>query len=290
MLRFGVVAAAALLVQGCTVIVAGSEEQCTSDADCTSRGFAGAVCEQQVCVEPKVEEDPVWGCLGKVVEPEPDPTKTLELPMRLAYAIGGSPVSVNTVVDVCDKLDLNCTSTDPKYPKGLHPDNQGNVLVEIPEGFDGFVQIIGPDLVDTRVYVGRPIVEAPSVKEVQLFSPDDFSLLSTLAGQDPDPTRGTAIVLVVDCSDVAAGGVRLETPNADMDTIPFYLINQSPTMPPTATATDKDGFGGFFNLPASEGTAVVRAFRDEDDAYVGESSFQVLANTISFVQVRPTPQ
>ena len=34
----------------------------------------------------------------------------------------------------------------------------------------------------------------------------------------------------------------------------------------------------------------MRAFRDEDDTYVGESSYQILADTISYVLVAPTPQ
>jgi hypothetical protein len=70
--------------------------------------------------------------------------------------------------------------------------------------------------------------------------------------------------------------------------VAFYLINQAPTPTPTATATDKDGFGGFFNLPAK--SAVVRAFRESDDVFIGESSLQILPNTISYVLVGPTPQ
>lgn len=278
------------LAQGCTAIVAGDETQCASDDDCAARGFDGAACVERVCVEaePEEEQDPIWGCLGEVVEPTPDPTKTVEFEMRLAYAVGGAAVGTSTVVDVCDKLDVTCTNTDPGLPKGLNPDANGVVDVAVPEGFDGFVQVTGPNLVDSRIYVGRPLVGPPPVQEVQVLSPMDLELLATLAGDDPDPTRGTAIVLAIDCSGDGAGGVRFETPNADDETLQFYLINQSPTVPPTATATDKDGFGGFFNLPVA--SAVVRAFRDEDDAFIGESSFQVLAETISYVLVAPTPQ
>lgn len=100
--------------------------------------------------------------------------------------------------------------------------------------------------------------------------------------------RGSAIVLVVDCKGDGGGGVRFETPTADDETIEFYLINQAPNPAPTATATDKDGFGGFFNLPAK--SSVVRAYRAEDEVFVGESSFQILANTISYVLVTPAPR
>jgi hypothetical protein len=282
-----------LFAQACTVVVAGDDAQCATDEDCVARGFDNASCVEKVCVGGDgggggVTGDPVWGCLGNVTEPTPDPTKTVEFEIRLAYAVGGSAVSTDTVVDICDKLDITCMDNDPKFPKGLNPDPAGIVDLSVPEGFDGFVQVTGPNLVDSRIYVGRPIVDLPPVEEVQLFSPTDINLLSTLAGEEPDPTRGTAIVLVVDCSGEGVGGVRFETPNSDSDSLQFYLINQSPTIPPTATATDGDGFGGFFNLPVS--SAVVRAFRDEDDVFIGESSFQVLADTISYVLVAPTPE
>jgi len=277
-----------MLAHGCTAVVAGDDQQCASDDDCASRGFENATCTDAVCV---AKDDVVvtpWGCLGMVEEPEPDPTKTVSFDVRLAYATSGAAVGADTDVDICDKLDPDCTNSDPKYPKGLHPDPGGIVNVVVPEGFDGFVKITGSNLVDSLVYVGRPIVDPPSVEEIQLFAPAEYSALAMSAGQQPDPTRGTAIVLVVDCTGDGGGGVRFETPNADGDTLQFYLINQFPQPAPTETATDSDGFGGFFNLPT--GAAVVRAYREEDDAYVGESSFRVVADTISYVLVAPTPQ
>jgi hypothetical protein len=156
------------------------------------------------------------------------------------------------------------------------------------QGFDGFVRITDPEIVDSRVYVGRPIVAPPTVKEIQLLRPSEYEALAAIALNEADPERGTAIILAVDCQGESASGVRFESANADSESSAFYLINQAPTIPPTATATDADGFGGFFNLPPS--AAVARSFRAVDDVFVGESSFQVLASTISYVQIAPTPQ
>ncbi|MEQ9319477.1 MAG: hypothetical protein RIF41_09985 [Polyangiaceae bacterium] len=293
MSRLFLIAGGALLVQACTVVVAGDDQQCSADVDCADRGFVNAVCAEQVCIEDEeiIVTDPVWGCLGNVEEPTPDLTKTVSFDVRLAYAVSGAAVSTDTVIDVCEKLDPNCTANSPDFPKGLNPDPNGVVELTVKEGFDGFVKITGasPDvLVDSRVYVGRPIVEIPTVEEIQLFAPIDLQALASTAMQTPDPTRGTAIVLIQDCSGDGVGGVRFETPAADSDTLEFYLINQFPTPPPEATTTDADGFGGFFNVPV--GPSVMRAFRDEDDTYVGESSYQILADTISYVLVAPTPQ
>lgn len=272
-------------VQGCTVLLAPGEVQCDSAADCAARGFPEAVCVEQLCVEPPAA-DPVWGCLGHVVEPVPDKTKTVAFTMHLAFATDGTSVTKATI-DVCDKLDLNCTGKNPAYPKGLSPGSDGLVKLNVIEGFDGFVRIQNPDLMASRIYVGRPIVTPPKVKEIRLLRPQEYAYLANLADKTVDLTRGTAILLALDCRGEAARGIHFESKNADAKSAEFYLVNQSPATPPAVTATDVDGFGGFLNLPPS--SAVARAFLSAGHVYVGESSFQVLANTISYVQVGPTP-
>ncbi len=280
-----------LAASACTFVLTPDEAQCELAADCAERGFAGSACVEGVCTSGTGGAggggDPIWGCLGNVVEPTPDTSQTVALSVRLAFASGGDPVTVATI-DFCDKLDVACTGMSADFPKGLTPDAMGNVTATVRQGFDGYVQITSPEIVDSRVYVGRPIVTAPKVKEVQLLRPGEYSALANLALSEVDPTRGTAILLVVDCKGDAGSGVRFEAPTADAETVQFYLINQAPTIPPTATATDRDGFGGFFNLPV--GPSVARAFRAADSVYVGESSFQIVANTISYVQIAPTPQ
>jgi hypothetical protein len=275
-----------LLSAGCTVLLDPGEQQCQVDKDCTARGFSGATCKAGVC-EKAETVDPVWGCLGNVVEPVPDPSKKVALSERLVLAGDRSAVTMATV-DVCDKLDLDCTGTNPDFPKGLMPDSTGLVTFSVIQGFDGFIRIAGPDVMDSRVFVGRPVVKPPAVKEVRLLQPNDYQILAAFAKQTVDPTRGTAILYEVDCQGLAASGVKFKTPNADSQSLEFYLINQAPEAPPTATSTDVDGFGGFFNLPV--GAAVAQGYRAKDDAYIGESSFQVLANTISYVQIAPTPK
>jgi len=275
---------------GCTVVLSPDEAQCEAAADCASRGFGeGAMCVEGVCTDGGGAggADPIWGCLGNVVEPTPDTSKTFTINVRLAFASGGEPVT-SADVDICDKLDVNCMGTSPDFPKDLTPDAQGMVTATLKQGFDGFFRITDPEIVDSRVYVGRPIVEQPNVKEVQLLRPFEYETLANLAQSAVDPTRGSVIVLGIDCTGDGGAGMRFETNNGDGATVPFYLINQAPTIPPTATATDGDGFGGFFNMPLSN--AVVRAYLAEDGTYVGESSLTVLANTISYVQITPAPQ
>ncbi len=276
-----------LAAEGCSVVLAPGEAQCETTADCEARGFAGAVCTNSVCEKVEVI-DPVWGCLGNVVEPMPDKTKRVDFTVRLSFASDKTSVTMATV-DVCDKLDIDCTGmSSSSTPKGLSPDSGGIVQMSVDQGFDGFVRVTGPDVKDSRIFVGRPIITPPTVKEVRLLRPNEYTFLINFAKEKEDATRGTAILLAVDCGFLPVGGARFETPNADTGSREFYLINQSPQTPPSATKTDVDGFGGFLNLP--QGSAVARSFRVSDEMLVGESSFHVLANTISYVQIAPTPK
>lgn len=270
---------------GCSVVLDPGESQCDTTPDCAARGFADATCTNHVCE--KVAVDPVWGCLGSVVEPVPDKSKRVTLAVRLTFASDKSPVKAASV-DVCDKLDLDCTGKNPDSPKGLKSAADGLVSFSVVQGFDGFIRVSSPEVVDSRIFVGRPIIVPPQVKEVRLLSPNDYSLLIKFAKETEDPTRGTSILLAIDCQGLSASGVRFESPSVDAQSREFYLINQAPTTPPAATQTDVDGFGGFFNMPV--GASVARSFRASDSARVGESSFQVLAKTISYVLIAPTPK
>ena len=275
-----------LAAEGCSVVLTPGETQCETTADCEARGFSGAICASNVCEKAPVV-DPVWGCLGSVVEAMPDKTQKVALSVRLAFAGDKSPV-VGVNVDVCDKLDIDCTGKNPDSPKGLKSGPDGIVSFKVAQGFDGFVRLTSPDIIDSRIFVGRPIITPPSIKEVRLLSKNDYSTLANLAKETADPTRGTSILLAVDCQGLPVGGASFQSPSIDTKSREFYLINPAPTTPPSATQTDVDGFGGFFNMPV--GTSVARSFRASDGTFVGESSFHILAATISYVQIAPTPK
>lgn len=282
--------AAVLGLGACSLALNPGEPQCETDDDCDARGFAGAHCVDQICGG-GVGGGGTGGagpfsCLGNVIEPVPDTTKTINFTFQLAYATDSVPLTDGDI-DVCDKLDVDCTGASTgDYPKNLMPDASGNVSLTVHEGFDGFVRVTATDTMDSRIYVGRPVVVPPKVKQVQLLRPQEYAALVGIAQLTPDPTRGTAIVLGLDCNGDANAGIRFESPAADGNSKEFYLVNQQPALPPDVIATDKDGFGGFYNLKPS--ATVVRSYLG--DQYIGESSFSVLANTISYVQVAPTPQ
>lgn len=280
-----------LATAGCTVVLSPGEKQCETADDCTARGFTGAVCNAGVCEEAPVV-DPTWGCLGNVVETTPDKTKTVDLAIGLVFAGSKAPVTEVTV-DVCDKLDVQCMGMATGFPKGIKPDAKGIVSFSVLQGFDGFVRITADDpmnkqVVDSRVYVGRPLITAPEIKEVWLLPPSDYQLLAAAAKLTVDPTRGTAILLAHDCQGNGGSDVVFKSSSADAESTQFYLVNQFPATPPAASATDVDGYGGFFNMPT--GPALAQTYLAKDDTFIGESSFQILADTISYVLIAPTPK
>jgi hypothetical protein len=272
----------------CSIVLDPDQSQCVTTSDCTARGFADAVCNAGVCaMAPPV--DPVWGCLGDIPNPVPDPTKKVTFTERMAFQEDES-AATNIIVDVCDSIDIDCTSTDPNFPKGLVPDSDGNITITVIQGFNGFVRVTPTTLnycVDSRVFIGRPLVAPPSVKEVRLIKPADYDVLVEASHLQVDATRGTAIFDAEDCSGNPVAGITFTCPDADSDSQVFYLINQFPELPPMATSTDADGFGGFINLPVGDTNA--KSIRASDMKPIGESSFQVLANTISYVLLSPTP-
>jgi len=157
----------------------------------------------------------------------------------------------------------------------------------VDEEADQGLRVAGPQVMNSRVFVGRPIITPPNVKSVRLLTPGVYNTLAMFANQTVDMTRGTAILLAVDCSGNSASDVSFTCAAADAKSQAFYLINQAPTVPPMATATDVDGFGGYFNLPV--GATVAGSFRASDKTVIGQSSFDVLAYTISYVLISPTP-
>src|SRR6185437_15894853 len=199
---------------------------------------------------------------------------------QLIRAVTGSPVT-DVTCDVCDKLDYNCVGTNPDFPKGLHPDKNGNVSAAVAQGFDGFVRITGPSTLNSLVFIGQPLVAPPSVKVIQLLEPGDYTLIAMQAHLTVDPTRGTTILEGVDCQGQPHEGISFKINVGDSKTTPFYLIDFLPQEPPMATSTDAEGYGGFFNMPV--GGAVAKAFVASDKECIGESSFRIEADTISYV-------
>src|SRR5215204_5056798 len=143
-LRHTLLPVVSLWITACSLVMSAEEDQCATDADCLGRGssFAGAVCQDKVCVEPGrgrtgeggagssadgagdaiVSRDGAFECIGN--HPFPSPASpTVKLDLRFIDTFTRKPAT-SVKVSVCKNLtDPNCTS--PALV--VRPDPQGYV-------------------------------------------------------------------------------------------------------------------------------------------------------------------
>lgn len=231
------------------------------------------------------DPDPLWGCLGQIAEPTPDPRQSVDLTLQLWFATSASDPVTSGIVDVCAIDDITCEGTDPDLPTGLSLDGEGRVTVTVAEGFDGYLRVGDPEIIDSRFYVGKPIVESGEL-QFSLFRPNEFETLTEAAGISLNPARGVAMIMALDCQSNPATGVRYEFSDLGPEGTPFYFNDALPD--PTRTVTNEDGGGGACNLPP--GAMSVSSYLDEDGAFIGAANLHIRANTISYLQLGPTPR
>ena len=171
----------------------------------------------------------------------------------------------------------------------------GYVTFSVPQSCTGYVQHAGSSIVTSQIWVGNPIVAPLSVKSVELLSPIGVHRSSPKSRgrtQDVMPVPGTpAIVIGFAAMSLAAAGSARDPehhPGARGD--PAVLPHHSVSLRSRRRRRrlDSSGAGGFYNMPV--GVALVKSYRQAGDVYIGESSFQVSNDTISYVLVSPTPR
>jgi len=286
----GLIAAAALA--GCSLVHDTEQVQCDAAEDCAARGLPGA-CVDHVCVEAQGAGgqggggggDERWGCLGDVTWPDPQPGVTVTLRVRFQMASAGEPIPDDTVVHFCSTLDVTCAAP---IAGPLTVEADGSVAVQIESGTRGYFQLGGPSIMPTLLYFSRPAqAETLPVEEqpVTIITPPLYQSLVSAAGFDDDPERGTLLTVTLDCAGKPSPGVRIESPEDDEGSTPFYFVGLNPS--PNATQTDVSGFAGVLFM--APGTGTVSSYVAADDRWIGISSFQIRPGTLTSVSIEPTP-
>lgn len=280
--------------------------QCESNADCEAI-VAGSTCVEHVCTEPQSQggsgggggpneggggAPPIpenFSCLGSFVEPDPGDPVHHSYRLELATGQPGTP-PLNMSVDLCNKLDVDCTN-----PQTITPDaDSGSFEFDVAKSFQGFLLVhadapSSPDpipIVPTIVFFLSPVVVPEKEIVVRVIDPVSFEALSNAAGVPIDPDRGTSIVLTYDCNGDRAKGVHLESDDVDADTTPFHFKAALPD--PNSVQTDDQGAGGFVNMPPGDFT--VRSYVYDGHYFIGETSFLSRAGFLSYVPIGPTEQ
>ncbi len=311
-------AVAAVLSGACSLLVGSDSVQCTTSADCRSRGgaFASTTCASHVCVaaEPagdgasdsaadvasdavdaaEASTDP-WACIGKVTAPAEDRTRSVTLTYQVTD-IGNKPIP-GMLVTACNRTDPSCAM--PLFP-ALPTDAQGMVSFQVPYAARVFVKVTegacdgSSCYLPSLYYVDPPPTSAPALFVIESLTPAAVTELLTFAGApDPyDPKEGIVILLVQDCrflSGFPQPGIHFSlssTAGGDAsagDTESFYLVNMSPVY--SATETSSDGVGGFVNAPP--GLTTITGTLVQSNTKIGQNPVYVQASTVTYATIDP---
>jgi hypothetical protein len=292
--RAGAGGAAACSGSGCP--------ECTVDADCALRGLKGGVCADSMCWAPKAEcsadkdcevmgpefvggrcvdticrANPRWRC---EVPPPAAPSATKELKVLVRDSLSLSAVPDVKIV-ACQKLDLMCSApvTSGKT------DKDGYLSFTVPGTFAGYLQQTERTDYAPAMYFLPAVLPADGMLEPfpLLGSGVIIDALAAALGAMRDPTRGNMMLIAEDCMGMALAGVQFSSPQADKNTVQFYVRDLLPS--PTAKETAEVGNGGYLNFPA--GTAILNVKETKDSLDLATVSVVVRAGFISVAYIRP---
>jgi hypothetical protein len=122
---------------------------------------------------------------------------------------------------------------------------QGWLDMPLFAGFTGYLQITSEELLPGLLHLSNPLTqrEIPGVPYF-LLSLDSLTALGRVLGVEVDPTRGLISAQIFDCNRQVAEGAVLSTTGAGVG---WYFSGGLPSI--TATATGREGIGGFANVP-----------------------------------------
>ncbi|HEX9297272.1 MAG TPA: hypothetical protein VF881_15630 [Polyangiaceae bacterium] len=293
----------------CSLVLDTSAQQCNVDADCKNRGFSNAKCEsaKHVCVAPlegsggsspdggdpsdgasDAPVDPIWGCLGHVVWPQPASNMVM-VTIPFWDLIGMVPI-FDVSLQLCNKLDAAC---DRPLGPPFQPGADGLLQLRAPAQFDGYgllkpttsADAGGHPWITSMLFFNPPLVRDITYSQVPLFTPDNLSLLASVQGNTIDPQLGTVFVGILDCTGKPAAGATWDPSSITEKTKRFFYVDGLPDE--NAVATDPTGYGGLINAPT--GTIRIDARVQATGQRIGSISMTVRASYSSYSFLAPTP-
>ena len=299
-------AALVSLVAACQALVSSDVVQCSSDADCTSRGgaFAGTRCQENLCTAPTVittgdgveasvdaaPVDPKWGCLGNVQWPPQSGTEKVKFRERFRRLVSATPI-VGLKVKACASLDPECNSPVAQ----AETNTKGDVVLDLPKHFRGYLHMpTGPDSFQDMAPTIYAVYPPPDRDTDLVTEPEPIAVsiaeLNFLLYQlktSTDPNRGHILGLVRDCRFAPAGGVSVKSAQTDPKTLQYYYEgNDTPNI--TRKETDATGNAGFLNIPTGV-VSIETTLPAEGNKRTGSYSVLVKKGSVTILNMVPTP-
>lgn len=186
-------------------------------------------------------------------------------------------------VKACRTNDVECSAAVAEF-NAIEPNGQVNL--QLPVGFLGYLQLEAEGALSQRFYLTRPVRESQVRRDVQLISPATLSLLSGVAGKSVKKSKGLVIIEAVDCAGQPSGGIHFEENTGDAQS--FYIVNLLPTISVATSVRDEVNniaSAGFFN--AQPGLMTITARLGEEGPVIGVFNAQVRANAVTLIELFP---
>jgi len=263
---------------GCSVLVDANRAQCSTDADCKSRGaeFAGAVCKSGLC---EGGSDAQWSCSSAA----PADVLGYKLTMHLTDAQSTKPLQ-GVVAQLCRNLDDKCA--EPVGPV-VTSDDAGVVTMQVEPGFNGYVQLTSSRIAPSLYFLTPPASGDLDLPMVPLASPLAAAAIVSAASGGmtwAKETSGIVLLTAVDCQGKPAANINFSVAGMpDPNTFIFYVVGDFPTT--DVSVTDTTGYGGLVNVPAKNTT--IYASLEPDGRKVSQISILVRAGYVSYSSVTP---
>jgi hypothetical protein len=238
------------LALACTPFESGTDELADPNA-----GSADMAATNMAIDSLTAEPGHDWSCIGALNSP-PMVARSTANAARLVQSIqilslvtGAVPRGVT--VRACAQRDLECSNP---VSASVPLDAQGWADLSLYDGFDGYVEIQGPEIVPTILFYQDALsLEARrDTTPLGVVERQSLPMLTAAIGSQQDPQLGLVYLRAFDCENEPAVGVHY---TIDKPSVPFYFVAGLPSG--TRTETENSGLGGFINVPT--GIAVVNA-------------------------------
>lgn len=261
--------ASSVLGLNCGLVLDDDAVQCVSDEDCIGFG-EGYTCDGIFCVPPV--EDPEWACLGNIDTPSTiRPGVSHRFQHRVVELSTNLPPRDGTHLRLCRTID-QCA--EPLFDNVPY-DADGIVVVEVPDGFQGYFEVSHDDPTTYVPYISMigPVFEDTiAAVPMQLFSPPTEQTVLALIGGSLLEGRTALLPNLGNCLDEAQAGLTVDIEPKTGDETVWYFEGIIPA--PAATSTDAGGIALILNV--SPGTKTLITRRASDGAFVGQHTFLAL--------------
>lgn len=284
----------------CQLLTKLKDHQCETDQECVELLGASFVCSSAgLCVRADDVDSGTlplpenWFCLRENlqsfpplnVEDRSKPPLTVSLQLR---DFTSGEVIQDSAGSSCGLFDLDC---EEPIEFGLTPDEEGYTNFTVPYGFNGRFRFLVPDRLPAVVYISRPITEDYTEQGAVALSQTVRASLERRSGSEILPDAGLALLVMFDCNDDPAPGIRLVSGDA-LDSTPFYFDGPFPDADLTETRVTTGlsfndtpvAIGGFSDRP---GLTTYEAYLAATGDLVARVAVDIRANELTVIHTFP---